>query len=58
MIGENVQGSLYHITTWNDNMITIGSRKSKLAMWQAEIVAGFLNDVGMETKISSMETNW
>jgi hydroxymethylbilane synthase len=37
-------------------MITIGSRKSKLAMWQTETVAGFLNDAGMETKISSMET--
>jgi hydroxymethylbilane synthase len=37
-------------------MITIGSRKSKLAMWQTETVAGYLNDAGMETKISSMET--
>lgn len=37
-------------------MITIGSRKSKLAMWQTETVAGFLNDAGMETQISSMET--
>jgi len=37
-------------------MITIGSRKSKLAMWQTETVAGYLNDAGMETQISSMET--
>lgn len=37
-------------------MITIGSRKSKLAMWQTDTVAGYLNDAGMETKISSMET--
>jgi hydroxymethylbilane synthase len=37
-------------------MIKIGSRKSKLAMWQTETVAGFLNAAGMETEISSMET--
>jgi len=37
-------------------MITIGSRKSKLAMWQTETVAGYLNAAGMETKIISMET--
>ncbi|MGB3211206.1 MAG: hydroxymethylbilane synthase [Desulforhopalus sp.] len=37
-------------------MITIGSRKSKLAMWQTETVAGYLNEAGMETQISSMET--
>jgi len=37
-------------------MITIGSRKSKLAMWQTETVAGRLNAAGMETRISSMET--
>jgi hydroxymethylbilane synthase len=40
----------------NDNMITIGSRKSKLAMWQTETIAGYLNEAGMETQISSMET--
>ncbi len=40
----------------NDNMITIGSRKSKLALWQTETVARYLNDAGMETQISSMET--
>ncbi len=37
-------------------MITIGSRKSKLAMWQTEKVARVLNDSGMETRINSMET--
>jgi len=36
--------------------IAIGSRKSKLAMWQTDTVAGMLADEGMETKISSMET--
>lgn len=36
--------------------ISIGSRKSKLAMWQTDTVAGMLADDGMETKISSMET--
>ena len=25
-------------------------------MWQTETVAGYLNDAGMETQISSMET--
>ncbi len=37
-------------------MITIGSRKSKLAMWQAETVARALNAQGMETRICGMET--
>ncbi len=37
-------------------MITIGSRKSKLAMWQTETVAEYLNNAGMETQIHSMET--
>ena len=37
-------------------MITIGSRKSKLAMWQTETVARALNADGMETQINSMET--
>jgi len=36
--------------------IKIGSRKSRLAMWQTETVAGMLNEAGMETVISSMET--
>ncbi len=36
--------------------IAIGSRKSKLAMWQTDTVAGMLADDGMETKINSMET--
>ncbi len=36
--------------------INIGSRKSKLAMWQTDTVAGMLEDSGMETNISSMET--
>ncbi len=37
-------------------MIVIGSRKSKLAMWQTEMVAKILNDRGMETRICAMET--
>jgi len=37
-------------------MITIGSRKSKLAMWQTETVAESLNANGMQTQINSMET--
>jgi len=37
-------------------MITIGTRKSKLAMWQTETVASTLNASGMETQINSMET--
>jgi hydroxymethylbilane synthase len=37
-------------------MIRIGTRKSKLAMWQTETVASSLNGAGMETEISSMET--
>lgn len=37
-------------------MITIGTRKSKLAMWQTETVARFLNEAGLETKINSMDT--
>ncbi len=36
--------------------IQIGSRKSKLAMWQTDTVAGMLENSGMETSISSMET--
>ncbi len=36
--------------------ISIGSRKSKLAMWQTDTVAGMLEKNGMETTISSMET--
>ena len=36
--------------------IKIGSRKSRLAMWQTETVAGMLNEAGMETETSSMET--
>jgi len=36
--------------------IKIGSRKSKLAMWQTETVARMLNERGMETEICSMET--
>jgi hydroxymethylbilane synthase len=38
-------------------MIVIGSRKSKLAMWQTEMVAKILNDRGMETRICAMETS-
>ena len=37
-------------------MITIGTRKSKLAMWQTETVAGFLNGAGIPTRINAMET--
>ena len=37
-------------------MITIGSRKSKLAMWQTLMVAEKLNENGMKTRINSMET--
>jgi len=36
--------------------IQIGSRKSKLAMWQTDTVAGMLQESGMETQIRSMET--
>ncbi len=36
--------------------INIGSRKSKLAMWQTDTVAGMLQDSGLKTNISSMET--
>ncbi|MEA3467208.1 MAG: hydroxymethylbilane synthase [Thermodesulfobacteriota bacterium] len=36
--------------------INIGSRKSKLAMWQTDTVAGMLEKSGMVTNISSMET--
>ncbi len=36
--------------------IHIGSRKSKLAMWQTDTVAGMLEEHGMATQINSMET--
>lgn len=36
--------------------IAIGTRKSKLAMWQTNTVAGMLEAEGMTTRISSMET--
>ncbi len=36
--------------------IHIGSRKSKLAMWQTDTVAAMLQKSGLETSISSMET--
>ncbi len=36
--------------------IHIGSRKSKLAMWQTDTVAEMLEESGMATQISSMET--
>lgn len=38
------------------NIISIGSRKSKLAMWQTNTIAGQLEAAGMETRINSMET--
>ncbi len=37
-------------------MITIGSRKSKLAMWQTATVAGYLNAAGMKTQVNAMDT--
>lgn len=37
-------------------VINIGTRKSKLAMWQTNTVASFLEEAGMQTRISSMET--
>lgn len=37
-------------------MIIIGSRKSKLAMWQTEKVAAMLKDIGIESEIVTMET--
>lgn len=36
--------------------VHIGSRKSKLAMWQTNTIAAMLKKSGMETVISSMET--
>ncbi len=36
--------------------IKIGTRKSKLAMWQTETVAQELGEAGMKTVVSSMET--
>ncbi|MDJ0621738.1 MAG: hydroxymethylbilane synthase [Desulfocapsaceae bacterium] len=36
--------------------IRIGTRKSKLAMWQTETVASALQKNGMQTEITSMET--
>lgn len=47
----------YTMNKGNENtMIRIGTRKSKLAMWQTETVAGYLNAAGMQTTINSMET--
>jgi len=37
-------------------IISIGSRKSKLAMWQTNTVAAMLKEDGMEPQINSMET--
>jgi hydroxymethylbilane synthase len=36
--------------------INIGTRKSKLAMWQTELVVGILAENGMASTINSMET--
>jgi len=36
--------------------ITVGSRKSKLAMWQTETVCALLNERGIETEIVALET--
>jgi len=38
------------------SVIAIGTRKSRLAMWQTETVARMLEADGMNTRISSMET--
>ena len=38
------------------NKIKIGSRKSKLALWQAETVAAMLRRHGLKTQIITMET--
>ena len=37
--------------------IKIGSRKSKLALWQAEAVAAMMNQQGLKTRIITMETS-
>ncbi len=36
--------------------VRIGTRKSKLAMWQTEMVADLLHSAGIKTTIASMET--
>ena len=36
--------------------ITVGTRKSKLAMWQTETVCKILNEQGIATSINAMET--
>ncbi|MGL1930840.1 MAG: hydroxymethylbilane synthase [Desulfotalea sp.] len=38
------------------NLVRISTRKSKLAMWQANTVAGMLEEAGMQVEIASMET--
>ncbi|MFT6866954.1 MAG: hydroxymethylbilane synthase [Cyclobacteriaceae bacterium] len=38
------------------NLIRIGTRKSKLALWQAEYVAKKLNEGGLQTELVLMET--
>ncbi len=38
------------------NLIKIGTRKSKLALWQAEYVAQKLNEGGLKTELVLMET--
>ena len=40
----------------NMTTITVGTRKSKLAMWQTETVCRMLQDNGLKTQIVSMET--
>lgn len=37
-------------------IITIGTRESKLAMWQTDTIAALLHKAGMETVINSMKT--
>jgi hydroxymethylbilane synthase len=39
-----------------ESKIRIGTRASKLAMWQTEFVAGLLNNAGYETEILKIET--
>ncbi|MEE4136892.1 MAG: hydroxymethylbilane synthase [Desulforhopalus sp.] len=40
----------------SNSLITIGTRKSLLAMWQTETVADLLHGAGMTTRIAAMET--
>src|SRR5437879_3914746 len=37
-------------------MVTIGSRSSQLALWQANHIAACLNELGVETRIQIIKT--